>query len=238
MLRYLHYREENDIYIFTNENMEKTFKGTVTMPTQGVAYTYDVWNNRLQNIETESHSEGTTIFIELPPYKSLVVVFDQADGGKLEDMFQPEKEMLLTDGWSLSLSKSIEYPNFHDAQMITTLENIGFKYPDFSGFMRYENAVELPKVQKASLLITDAFEGVEVFVNNETVGIQVVPPYIFDISKHLKEGKNLLRIEVANTLERERHYAPLIPGDFFAMLLKPPILSPSGIVGEVKLTFQ
>ena len=41
MLRYLHYREENDIYIFTNENITETFCGTVVVPKTGPVYAYD-----------------------------------------------------------------------------------------------------------------------------------------------------------------------------------------------------
>lgn len=238
MLRYLHYREDNDIYFFTNEDMFHTYRGTVTVPVIGAVYAYNVWDNRLQSVQAEIHSEGTTIHMELPPYQSLVIVFDNAEEERLKDNLQPEKEVLINNGWTISLAKSKEYPNFHDKQNIITFKNIGLKYPDFSGFIRYENTVELPKVHKASLVITDAFEGVEVFINDDSAGIQVVPPYDFDISKLLKAGKNSIRIEVANTLERERYYATPTSEDFFTRFSKPPVLSPSGIVGEVKLFYQ
>ena len=56
------------------------------------------------------------------------------------------------------------------------------------------------------LEITDAGEDVEVFINGKSAGIQVLPPFRFDISNLLQDGKNSLRIEVATTLERERKF--------------------------------
>ena len=75
----------------------------------------------------------------------------------------------------------------------------------FSGFIRYETEVDLGKVSRAVLEITDAYEGVELFVNGKSCGIQVVPKFIYDITDKLVQGKNVLRIEVATTLERERN---------------------------------
>ena len=238
MLRSLHYREENDIYLFTNENITDTFEGTVTVGSTGPAYGYDVWKNELYQLSTQATEYGTAIQIKLPPYQSLVVVFDQTEELSLKNAFVAEQEQVLSDGWSLSLAKSKEYPEFHDQQKINNFVNIGLNYPEFSGFMRYETSFELPATSEVRLIIEDAFEGVEVFLNGRSAGIQVAPPYCFDISSLVVEGTNQIRIEVANTLERERYYAPPVPGDFLAAMSKAPVLSPSGIIGEVKLAYR
>jgi hypothetical protein len=93
------------------------------------------------------------------------------------------------------------------------------------------------KTKRAYLAIEDAFEGVEVFINGESVGIQIAPPFIFDISGQLKEGINKIRIEVATTLERERYFAAGEQDDLFGRMAKdrPPVLEPSGIIGNVCL---
>ena len=238
MLRYLHYKEESDIYLFTNENMTENFSGTVTVPMTGSVYGYDAWNNELHEVKTEQDEQCTVIYLEIPPYQSIVVVFDNPEEVQLKAVAAYEEELLLKDAWSMSLATSIEYPAFHDKQKISCFENVGLKYPEFSGFVRYENTIEITEVKQASLVIEDAFEGVEVFVNEESVGIQVAPPFAFDISNQLKAGRNKLRIEVATTLERERHFAPPDPRDWKAMFAKAPILAPTGIVGEVKLMIQ
>jgi hypothetical protein len=237
MLRYLHYKEDNDIYLFTNENMAETFRGTITVPMTGSVYGYDVWRNELQEIRAEHNGNSTTLHLEVPPYQSIVVVFDKAEDVELKTSVIYDEEFLLKEGWTMSLAASIEYPAFHDEQKISSFENVGLKYPEFSGIIRYENTIEIKAAEKASLIIEDAFEGVEVFVNDESVGIQVTTPFAFDISKQLKSGKNKLCIEVATTLERERHFAPQHPNDWRATLEKP-VLAPTGIIGEVKLLIK
>ena len=83
------------------------------------------------------------------------------------------------------------------------------------------------------LQITDAYEGVEVFVNGVSAGIQVVPTYLYDIAPLLKAGDNTIRIEVATTLERA---AVNIPNPYAAMMGGIPTPTvPSGINGEVWL---
>ena len=84
------------------------------------------------------------------------------------------------------------------------------------------------------LQISDAYEGVEVFVNGVSAGIQVVPTYRFDIATLLKEGDNEIRIEVATTLER--YAAKNIPNPYAAMMGGVPDPTvPSGINGRVSL---
>jgi len=238
MLRYLHYKEDNDIYIFTNENMAEAFCGTVTVPIIGPAYIYDVWRNELQEIRTEQKGQSTALHIEVLPYQSVVVVFDQAEEGKRGASLSCDEELFFKNVWRMSLASAIGYPKFCEEQEISVFENIGLKYPEFSGFIRYENTVDVPTVKKASLIIEDAFEGVEVFINDESIGILVAPPFIFNIDNQLKPGKNKLRIEVATTLERERNLVPPLPGDLYALLGKAPVLEPTGIVGEVRLMIR
>ena len=79
--------------------------------------------------------------------------------------------------------------------------------PDFGGVIRYEQEVELrpEEIQHAVLEISDAGEAVQVFVNGADCGIQIIPPYRYEIDKLLITGKNRIVIEVATTLERKYH---------------------------------
>ena len=44
----------------------------------------------------------------------------------------------------------------------------------------------------------------ELFVNGASQGIQILPPFLYDITEAVQDGENDIRIEVATTLERER----------------------------------
>ncbi|MFP4976632.1 glycosyl hydrolase [Paenibacillus sp. CN-4] len=240
MLRYLHYREDNDLYLFTNENMAEAFTGTVHVPAAGPVYGYDVWNNRLVEVRAEPTDTGTKLCLEVRPYQSVVIVFgrDEETGARAEAPACCDQEIQLAGGWTMSLAAAAEYPHFHDHQPIEECTNVGLNYPAFSGFIRYERELELPALRHAELVIEEAYEGVEVFVNEQSAGIQVAPPFHFRIGHLLKAGGNKLRIEVATTREREQHYAPPQAGSFFAAFLKAPALPPTGIIGDVKILAQ
>lgn len=64
-------------------------------------------------------------------------------------------------------------------------------------------AVVLPPDGRLILELTDAYEGVELFINGRSAGIQIVAPYRYDLTGYVKEGENRLAIEVATTLERK-----------------------------------
>ena len=102
--------------------------------------------------------------------------------------------------------------------------------------MRYENTFQIDEARFAAkdkrllLEITDAHEGVEIFVNDQSLGIQIVPTYCFDLTDALVPGENRIRIEVATTLERENYKIPHRMG-----LHKPEPKDLSGISGEVHL---
>ena len=74
-------------------------------------------------------------------------------------------------------------------------------------FIRYETSVILEKYNSVILEITDAYEGVELYVNGQSAGIQVVPTYLYDITSLCIAGHNNIIIEVATTLARENNKA-------------------------------
>jgi len=139
--------------------------------------------NRLCAVNALTTARGTTVSLELAPYQSVVLI---ADG--FEDLQQaplpvdpPRHE--LTGEWTLSIATAKEYPAFHDARTISELHDVGRIWPDFSGFMRYQTRFTLPDPMPASvfLILEEAFEGVEVWVNGVYAGMNVCPPYITDL---------------------------------------------------------
>ena len=61
-------------------------------------------------------------------------------------------------------------------------------------------------------------------MNGQSAGIQVVPPFVYDLRGLCRDRENTLRIEVATTLERERGQTKKA--------------TPTGITGEVNLYFE
>ena len=209
-------------------------------------YGYDAW----ENICYPSDIDRTTAAweIALEPLQSRMVIFDAtakaADIGtklclRAIDRLASasgEEIALATSSWRRSTCAGIDYPAFENTKEIFLPDSLAEEEPAFSGFVRYENTLQVDEKllanrdQRLLLEITDAHEGVEVFVNGQSLGIQIVPTYCFDLTDALVPGENRIRIEAATTLERENYKIPHRMG-----LPKPEPKDPSGINGEVHL---
>ncbi len=235
-LRYLHYMNEHHIYYFVNE-ADTPYRGTVTVPQTGVVYAYNAWQNRLEAVESTSGEQETTISIDLEPFKSLIVVFDSVDEGLLAAPLKTGgEEIAFPAAWTRSVCKSLAYPKFEEPKEVKLPDNLAKEQPKFSGFVRYENKLQLETIPpKAVLEITDAWEGVELFVNDQSAGTQIVPTYLFEITNLLIAGENHISIEVATTLERERAAGKK---GFLERALTWKEKDPTGITGVVRCYFQ
>lgn len=251
--RYIH-ADGTELYMLVNEGTQ-TYKGTFTVKNTGGCYCYNAWDNCLEPVELRpagglQDGNGCEISLTIEPLKSRIFVFDAAldgdgPGAGAEEISQYFKESLpggghdleaqasleFTGPWKRSICKSIDYPEFVSEKIIDLPDALTEEEPEFSGFVRYENNFNCQAAGgcRVVLEITDAHEGVEVFINGESQGIQIVPAYIYDITGALIDGENSVVIEVATTLEREMAKLP----NMFGMKAEPKALS--GITGEVKL---
>lgn len=229
-IRGLHYNNGSHMFYLVNEAAE-VYKGVITLPVKGKCYAYNAWDNRLEPVEAAVFEKGTKISVEIHPRKSLIIIFDVVEE---ELLCQPVKaagtEVKLQNSWIRSICRSIDYPNFKEMKEVQLPDNLAEEKPQFSGFVRYENSFLAQGDEKLVLEITNAAEGVEVFVNRQSAGIQIVPPYVYNISSLVKKGENVLVIEVATTLERESGGK-----GFSSTSMGGSISSLSGITGDVKL---
>lgn len=230
-IRYLHYDNGNEIFYLVNEAAE-VYKGQVTLPGKGSCYAYNAWDNRLEAVEAIPFENGTKLNVEIHPRQSLIVVFDDADKKLLCEPVKAAGTVLrLEQNWIRSICRSIDYPKFKETKLVQLPDQLAEEKPEFSGFVRYENSFLAEGNEKVVLEVTNAAEGVELFVNGQSAGIQIVAPYLFDITGLVKKGENEIAIEVATTLEREtvHHYG------INAKMTENKISSFSGITGQVML---
>ena len=236
-IRVYHYEAEENFWYVVNEAGE-AYKGTVILPGSGPHTVYDAWENRIIGVYKQQQ-----VPVRLDSAKScLIFRGDLADDTDKVRIYEDDAffaEAACTD-WSVdfkrSICKSVDYPAFADPKMVSVPDALGEEEPKFSGFVRYEKELCVDTesdIPRTVLKITDAREGVEVFVNDQSLGIQIVPEYCFDLTPYLRPGMNRIRIEVATTLERE---AQDFPSRYKAMGMEfPPVTTPSGICGKVFL---
>ncbi len=190
--------------------------------------------NGRRMIQAESRENSTRLRVTLLPLHSMVVVFGNPPEALplLPEPFEGEKARL-NPGWTRSICKAIDYPQFTEAKEACLPDDLAEEKPEFSGFVRYEKRIALDHVPaRACLTVTDAYEGVEVFINGHSLGIQVVPPFQYEVTPHLQIGENSIVIEVATTLERENAGQPDRMQMYMGLPPKQPAC-PSGINGQV-----
>jgi len=209
-LRYMRYTTDSDMYYFFNEGAE-TYRGEITIPATGGCYAYNPWDNILETVEAKEQANQTTLTVTIEPRKSLIVVFGEPSETPTNPLRAQGKPTPLNGNWSRSTCTSKAYPAFENIKNISLPDDVAKEDPKFGGFVRYEKTIDLTP-GKTILEISDAAEGVEVFVNGVSAGIQIVPTFLYDITPLVKEGQNHIAIEVATTLERavERRRHPMM----------------------------
>lgn len=225
-IRLLEYTNEDRIYYLLNES-DKTFEGTITLNPEEKYYEYDAWNNRVYALEGNK--------IRLVPSKGMIIIRGEPDAELLSERITCDGEKYQLISFERSVCEAVNYPAFEKKKEIVLPDNYALEDKRFSGFIRYEKSVELNAHKKTVLQISDAYEGVEVFLNGHSLGIQVVPEFVYDLTDYLIEGNNDIVIEVATTLERamSRDFSQKMRG--LATGSSSKLTDPTGINGEVNL---
>lgn len=111
----------------------------------------------------------------------------------------------LNGEWKLSFPENWGAPDtaiFSELLCWTKAEDKGIRY--FSGTATYHKTFEfknagLSKNKRVYLDLGDLAEVAEVRLNNKALGIMWTKPYRVDVTDVIKDGKNTLKVEVANT---------------------------------------
>lgn len=230
-VRCLLYEAEETRCMLVHEGTE-AYQGKIRLPVAGPCCAYNAWEDRMEAVQATPVDGDTEIDVTLLPLHSLILLF-RKESGLARPFCSVDRGHPIpwNEGWTRSTCASFQYPQFTGAKAISLPDPLAEEQPEFSGFVRYETQFSWEGKGQATLEITDAHEGVEVFLNGESLGIQIAPPFRYNLTGKLKKGENKLTIEVATTLERENAVrtnpmrkqmglAPIIP------------VAPSGINGQ------
>jgi hypothetical protein len=237
-IRVMHYEGREELWFFVNEDSAR-YAGTAALK-EVQAHPedycwYDIWNNKVFPVAVSPAGE---IPLVLEPSESRMLIRHRITQGEQPYVAAPvacRGERVELSSWKRRLCEGAEYPNFHGEKAVQVPDHLDTDEPEFSGVARYETSFDKPSgARRITLEITDAAEGVEVFVNGKSAGIQIIPPFRYDLTPLVRDGKNDLAVEVATTLERECYC--FVKDDPRAKLrgLQAPT-SPSGLSGEVIL---
>ncbi|MBU7591276.1 sugar-binding domain-containing protein [Metabacillus halosaccharovorans] len=242
-LTYFRYFKENkNIFMFQNESADEIFSGEIELPIGDNAVVYNGLDNKFEKLEVKKENGKNSIFLELNPYQSCVVFESDKEVADSFVNYPPFSKLLkncqehidLSSNWEYSLVKNKSYPNFERTRDMEKLVPISKENPTFAGIIKYEKSLELDKKPIIALLTFEyIYEAVELWINEEYVGMKICPSYEFDVSNYLRKGTNSIRVEVATTLDRDRLNHPEPP-----FIIWHDTLDPTGMYGSVTLSID
>lgn len=234
-----HYRKDHEIFMLMNESPSETFTGKITLPTAESLVVYDGMKDRYLDVTSEAQDGQRTVILELKPGQSCLLMEKKETVCQgVWEAFRVQTEACtdtidLSNDWDVELIRPKEYPTAFRKTQMENLVPISDLEPQFSGIIRYTKEFELTQVpEKAYFRAENVYEVMRVSVNGEEIGKCLTPPYQMDIT-HLKEGENILVIEVANTPGRDQLNYPMPPFDFSHEPLEP-----SGIFGKAEICYR
>ncbi len=198
-LRHCHYtRDGADIFMFSNEDIRNEINTKIKIPAfpGGKYIEYDAFSNKAVIKEGKKGE----FEISLAPYNSTIIAFGDVSFKGAEEFrkvsYDKETELSLEYDISLAELTSEEYTSYKKTK---ELFNITGRYekPHFSGRMKYETKVTLPK-NDLLLDLGSVGEIAEVYLNGKEIGVKQYPPYTFKIRKEDINNENDLKVIITN----------------------------------------
>ncbi|MDQ2862181.1 MAG: hypothetical protein M3R50_00775, partial [Bacteroidota bacterium] len=188
-----------DIFFFSNYSATKDHVLTTKFaiqgknawlwdPQTGERFLYPLQNNGLD--------------IHLGPGESRLIVFDNNEGGRkfIEPELSKKTSIIIQSPWKITLedvnakSRSLTLDKLVDFSQREDLKT-------FAGTVIYENAFKLAGENNVQYLQLGETHGVaEIRINNQKVGMQWYGNPVYDISKFVKKGNNIIQVTLITTL--------------------------------------
>lgn len=199
--------DNTEIYFISNQS-ESVQKANLKFRVKGLRpELFDPITGRTRELtEFTSDDKGTTVPVTLHGYESGFIVFRKKGEPVVgtKNFPQPVKVSELKDAWNVKFNGKLSNPasiRLEELQDLSQSSNDSIKY--FSGNMIYTTTFDFDRSlsdgERIYLDLGEVNKLAKVWVNEEYVGGAWTMPYHVDISSALKQGKNVLRIDVVNT---------------------------------------
>lgn len=213
-LRFYHKKNNNeDIYMFSNDDVCGTLDTWLVLPQTGEYLVYDAWSNKYFKGETKDGK----LHLVIEGGNAVIVCF----GSKIPN--DAHSITYETDRINADLKFDIYLDgNLYEKNCSCTDITSPDRKPDFYGEIVYITEF-VPKNGYTVLDLGEVGETAEVWLNDEYIGSRINSPYKFDISKAKCGQNNKLKIRVmANAAHANRD-------DLSRYIWVPP----TGIIGDV-----
>lgn len=106
----------------------------------------------LEEVENAQTGGISHVAMELEPFQSLILVFDEAGDRELRKPLavteKTGKEASFAGVWKRSICESTAYPNFGQDKTVSLPDSLAEDEPKFSDWVRYENRIRLNGTQE------------------------------------------------------------------------------------------
>lgn len=192
---------ERDIFFLVNTDGDRSLSFDAAFKSKGNAAWQ--WDPETGKRSVFASPVSGPISITLPPHGSLLLVFEEGDGGKVSP---PKKEsglgIALGGTWDCQFIPA-QGEAFGDAafKLVDLSKSKKKKLNTFAGVITYRKIIHVEDVTSAGVLDLSAVYGVsEVTVNGKDVGVRWYGQHLYDISNAVKGGENELVIKVTTVL--------------------------------------
>ncbi len=224
-LRYYHYSRDNThIYMLNNEDINNSISTKIKLSSfNGGQYVeYDVFDNVAVIKEADDE-----IQVDLLPYNSRLIIFGDVDMENIPQYYKENisKEKIINPVFKISIAEknSTEFKPYKTTEKLFNLTGKN-ELPEFSGHIKYETVFD-GESGIQSIDLGRVGETAELYINGEYVGVKLYPPYRFNISEFVRDGKNEMTVIVSN-------HNGFLKKDMFSKYL---LFEPSGLLGDIKI---
>lgn len=206
-LKAIRRKNANGYHYFIANLSPKDVCEYVSLP---VDYEEAIWFNPLNGERYAARQDGRQILISLRSGESMILQTFNKKGNfqqavRLEDEGKtPVKTFDLNGKWTLSfVDEAPAVGKTYQLDKLQTWETLDEKTRVTMGTGVYTTHLNLKKKDLAdahawTIDLGDVRESARVYINNQFVGCAWSVPYVLNCSNVLKEGDNLIRIEVTN----------------------------------------
>ncbi len=198
-------KDGEHFYILVNEG-EEAVTGDVTFYADGEFSVFDAWSGELlasDSVISLERRKSLIVCAGKNPFQKVVLHFKK--------QFDAPKSEIELKNWYIGAER---------AELGSWTEKAGLK--DFCGTVCYKTEfdIDLKGIKKIILDMGTVAEQAEVYLNGEYVRYSLWAPYVMDLTDHVKNGKNSLRIEVTNSLANKYADVRLPSGLLDRVMLK------------------
>ncbi|MBQ9761073.1 MAG: hypothetical protein IJW16_06970 [Clostridia bacterium] len=219
-LRFYHVKRQNeDVYLFSNEGIRDTVDGVLTLPQSGECLIYDPWDNQCYR----GCAKDGKLPLQIENGNMLFICFGTEIPAGTPIFSVETARHPLSACYDISI-RDEEETEFSILAQNSELFDISDRDPRFSGEVRYEAKIDLDP-DYTVLDLGEVGEVAEAWLNGQYLGARIAAPYKFSLRDAKKDGENHLTVLVKSNLAHRRR-------DDFSKYLQIP---PTGIIGDVAL---